>query len=90
MVRHRFDRRARRAPGRFRPGCRPLTPDLMRRAVLETFVPSRQAINNDARISHRIECIGRRISEKCCATTISRRIAERPDADRVYSGFVWI
>jgi hypothetical protein len=43
-----------------------------------------------ARISH-IKCSsGRRISENRCVAAISRRIAERPDANRVYPGFVWI
>ncbi len=43
-----------------------------------------------ARISHRIECIGAANQRNVLCHNHSRRIAERPDADRVYSGFVWI
>ena len=37
-----------------------------------------------------LSALGLRINENRCAATFFRRFAERPDADRVSPGFVWI
>jgi hypothetical protein len=43
-----------------------------------------------ARISHTTGCIGAANQRKLLCSNNLARLAERPDADRVYSGFFWI